>query len=446
MKQVVFASICRSTVFAVASVFFFSGSVGAQSTVQSNPEFTYGMLEHSRDLRKVQYFLEARRDGDVAAKGFTLGGALVAISDFQQSSDDSKFAYLMRHPTSNNQIGKRVSEVVLHSFQVGMTGTINSWLAAHVSLLYDPEQSFGSGTITDLNRNQIQLRKGYVLLGDLNKSPFYFSLGKMNTPFGQTGTVNSFTNSTMWHAFGGLVYGAQFGYMKNGLEVTAMAVQGGAQFRAANTPVGDSSNVPSQVNNFVLDANFTWDLGAENTLKVGASCQHGSAYNQSFPVTHFDAGVSSNPAVTGYGRLTLGDQVVIKGGYAQTLKEWPGTHNPTPPLDVFEASKVSSKDIGVSYVFDPEADIQWAISGEFSDFRAGPEGSPWERQNQYILGYSGLFNRSSKLFVELFRTEGYSPLNFISGSDPYAPFPPGTTHSKSDVITHGIVVGAQLAF
>jgi hypothetical protein len=250
----------------------------------------------------------------------------------------------------------------------------------------------------------------------------------------------------MWHAFGGLVYGAQFGYMKNGLEVTAMAVQGGAQFRAANTPVGDSSNVPSQVNNFVLDANFTWDLGAENTLKVGASCQHGSAYNQSFPVTHFDAGVSSNPAVTGYGRLTLGDQVVIKGGYAQTLKEWPGTHNPTPPLDVFEASKVSSKDIGVSYVFDPEADIQWAISGEFSDFRAGPEGSPWERQNQYILGYSGLFNRSSKLFVELFRTEGYSPLNFISGSDPYAPFPPGTTHSKSDVITHGIVVGAQLAF
>ncbi len=438
-----------STVFSVFAVIFLavsSQTTFAQAPILTNPTYSYTMLESSQDLKKTQLLLQERKEGHLPDQGLTIGGALIGIADFQQSSDDSKFAYLMRHPTSSNQIGKQVSEAVLHSFQIGLTGTVNSWMAAHAELLYNPEQSFGSGTITDLNRNQVQLRKGYILLGDLNKSPWFAALGKMDTPFGQTGSVNPFTNSTMWHAFGGLAYGAQIGFMKNGLEVTAMAVQGGAQFRAANTPVGDTTSVPSQLNNFVLDVNYAIDLGSENSLEIGVSYLHGSAYNQPFPVVHFQPGTFANPAVTGYGRLEIGKQLVVKGGYAQTLEAWPGTHNPTPPLDVFEASKVSSKDVGLSYTLNPEASILWTVSGEFSDFRSGPDGAPWERQNQYALGYSGLFNQSTKLFVEVFRTEGFAPLNFISGSDDFAPFPPGTTHSKSDVITHGIVIGGQLVF
>ena len=50
---------------------------------------------------------------------------------------------------------------------------------------------------------------------------------KMDAPFGQMGTVNPFTNSTMWHAFGGLGYGAQIGYDKGGLHAKIMLAQGG---------------------------------------------------------------------------------------------------------------------------------------------------------------------------------------------------------------------------
>jgi hypothetical protein len=46
--------------------------------------------------------------------------------------------------------------------------------------------------------------------------------------------------------------------------------------------------------------------------------------------------------------------------------------------------------------------------------------------------------------MELFKTEGYAPLNFISGSADDAHFPPGTTHSQRDVNTLGIVLGAQI--
>ena len=36
----------------------------------------------------------------------------------------------MRHPTANNQIGKDVSEAVIHSFQLSVTATINSWITS----------------------------------------------------------------------------------------------------------------------------------------------------------------------------------------------------------------------------------------------------------------------------------------------------------------------------
>jgi hypothetical protein len=57
-----------------------------------------------------------------------------------------------------------------------------------------------------------------------------------------------------------------------------------------------------------------------------------------------------------------------------------------------------------------------------------------------------MVNNSSKLFVELFRTDGYAPLNFISGSDPLAPFPPGETHSIRGAFSHGVVIGGQITF
>ena len=50
---------------------------------------------------------------------------------------------------------------------VVVSGAVNDWMTGHAEILYDPQQSFGQGTITDLNRNQLQLRKAYALFGDL---------------------------------------------------------------------------------------------------------------------------------------------------------------------------------------------------------------------------------------------------------------------------------------
>ena len=98
-------------------------------------------------------------------------------------------------------------------------------------------------------------------------------------------------------------------------------------------------------------------------------------------------------------------------------------------------------DIGAKYNFNIDGDYVYSISGEFSNFRAGADGSPWERQNQIVAGLSVQYKKASKIFVELFRTDGYAPLNFISGSDPFAP---GETNSLRSANSMGIVIGAQL--
>ncbi len=412
----------------------------SKGTIGINSSFSYKMLDPSQNLRKVNILLEERQKGALKDRSLTIGTSLISIFDYQRSNQDSKFAYLMRHPTSSNQIGKTVTEAVVHSFQISTTGAINNWITVHAELLYNPEQSFGQGTITTLTRNQIQLYKAFLVLGDLNKSPVYGAIGKMDAPFGQVGSVSPFSNSTTWHAFGGLGYGLQVGYRKAGIHAKFMAVQGGSQFRALSTPVGNGTNVPSKINNFVSDVNYTMSLGEETDLNVGGSFVFGSAYCHAYPVTHFNPCQDSNSAYAAYGKLNVGNKFVVQGSFSKTLKEWPGTFNPNPPLDVFEASKVSSFDIGAKYIFNPESNAVYTLSGEFSKFIAGPEGAPWERQNQFVLGFSGMINRSCNLFLEVFRTDGYVPLNFVSGGN----LAPGETHSTRDSFSHGVVLGGKV--
>lgn len=345
-------------------------------TVGFNSEFAYKMLDQNQDLRKINILLEAKKNGSVKNNSLIIGTSLISIFDYQHSNTDSKFGYLMRHPTSNNQIGKDVSDVLIFSFQLSVTATVNSWISTHAEIMYCPEQSFGSGTITSLGRNQLQLRKGFVLIGNLNAFPLYGALGKMDAPFGEMGSVSPFSNSSMWHAFAGLGYGAEIGFKKGGLHAKLMAVQGGAQFRAMHTPVGDG-DVPCKINNFVADLNYSFNISEDVNLLVGASYLKGSAYCQDFPVTHFGSCKENNPAYTYYGNLNIKNRLIVKGGFAKTTKVWKGTFNPNPPLDVFAASKVSSIDIGAKYDLNQSNKLKYSISGEFSNFKTGPEGAPW---------------------------------------------------------------------
>ena len=355
---------------------------GPAGYVRTGAGSSYAILDPTTHInRKQRQILELRRDGTLTPDSLYLQGAVTAVGNYQTSNRADRFGYLMRHPTASNQVGNEVSEAAIHSAQLGVTATTGDWITGHAVMLFDPEQSFGEGTNTDLERNQVQVRRAYVLFGNLDRTPLFASLGKMAIPFGLTDTVNPFTASTVWHAFGGLANGLAVGYASEGFDLTAMGIQVGSQFRAANVPVKDT-NVPSRTNNFALDASRTFRLGRQETLLLGGSYLHGSAYCQDFPVMHFMPCKDNNPAFDVYGRLVSGN-LTLKGEFARTFDVWPGTFNPGMPE--FAASDVTSFDIGARYFLERDDDPVY-LSAEFNRFTAGPDGAPWERQDQFVIG------------------------------------------------------------
>ncbi len=420
---------------------------GSENFVGTNPTYAYRVLDHAENVNtKPLVQLAALQEGELSDR-VTLSGQVTAIANYQWTDTPDKFGYLMRHPTSANQLGDHVSEAVLHSASLALTARVAPRLMAYAEFLYDPQQSFGSGTITALTRNQVQLRRGWVMYGDLDAMPVYALLGKMDIPFGLNDTVSPFTNSTNWHAFAGLAYGAQAGFVSGGLHLRGMLIQGGSQFRAANNPVLGTS-VPSRANNFAFDGRYTLELGGEgNALMVGASYQHGTAYCQGYPVFHFNPCADNNPGVAAYGRLTYGP-VTLLGEYATTTDEWAGTAVPDPrnPLSQFSAVEAQSFTFGGRVGFGEElASSQrraFALSAEFSKFISGEDGAPWERQNQIVLGGSWFAMPNVNLFGEFVHVDGFVPLNFLSGGN----FADGSTWSEQGVDTNVVLAGAQVAF
>ncbi len=407
--------------------------------------FSYDLLDPTTNInRKQRLILHRKQDGTLAPDRVLVQGALAALANVQSTNRSDKFGYLMRHPTAANQVGTTVSEAALHSVQLGLAATLGDWITANVEILYDPQQSFGAGINTVLERNQLQVRRGYALFGNLDRSPLFVSLGKMAVPFGLTDTVNPFTASTVWHAFGGLANGVKVGYSQAGVNLSVMGIQGGAQFRAANTAVKGTA-VPSRLNNFSFDASYSRDVRSDASVLAGASYQRGTAFCQEFPVVHFGPCADNNPAFDAYGRLVY-RKLTLKGEFVQTTREWPGTFNPDIPQ--FAASRVTSFDIGTRYRHEMVDD--WMdFSAEFSQFEAGPDGAPWERQEQLVLGVAWFVQRSAKLFFEYVRIAGYAPLNFISGGNlrnEMGELLLNRTHSDRSARSHVVLLGAGVAF
>ena len=418
---------------------------GAGGFLRTDPDFSYEILDPNTNRdRKQRLILHRRKDDTLRPDSAHVQGAVTAVANYQSSNRADKFAYVMRHPGAVNQVGDEVSEAAIHSAQLGFTALLGDWITGHAQVLYDPQQSFGKGTNTDLERNQLQMRRAYALFGNLDRSPVYASLGKMAIPFGLTDTVNPFSESNVSHAFGGLANGVTVGLASDDLNLSVMGVQGGAQFRAANAPVAGTT-ATSRLNNLAVDAHYSFDLGAEDTLLLGGSYLRGSAFCQDFPVVHFMPCRDNNPAVDVYGQLTTGD-LTLKVEFAETLDVWLGTFNPALPQ--FPASEVTSFDVGAKYRLHLDHGPV-DISAEFSRLETGPDGAPWERQDQLVLGVAWFARPSVKLFAEYVHVAGFAPLNFISGGsvrDENGNILPDRTVSDASARTDVFLVGVNAAF
>ena len=115
-----------------------SGSAAA-GFVRVDPKLGYEILDPTTNInRRQRLILERRKDGTLAPSGVHVQGAVTAIANYQSSNRDDRFGYLMRHPTSANQVGDTVSEATIHSVQFGLTGLLGDWVTANAEFLLHP--------------------------------------------------------------------------------------------------------------------------------------------------------------------------------------------------------------------------------------------------------------------------------------------------------------------
>ena len=124
------------------------------------------------------------------------------------------------------------------------------------------------------------------------------------------------------------------------------------------------------------------------------------------------------------------------------MKVWPGTFNPYIPE--FAAAKNKTFTVGARQSADVGLANNVDFSIEFSRFKAGPFGSPWEKQDQLVFGASYFVAPNLNLFAEAIRVEGWVPLNFLSGGNPGSVV--GTSWSSQTSTTNVLTLGIQAAF
>ncbi|MEN8678332.1 MAG: hypothetical protein ABF298_13230, partial [Alteriqipengyuania sp.] len=108
---------------------------GSENFVGTNAAYAYQMLDHAENVNtKPLVQLAALQSGELTDR-VTLSGGITAIANYQWATVDDKFGYLMRHPTSANQLGDNVSEVVLHSANLALTARLLPNVTGYAELL-----------------------------------------------------------------------------------------------------------------------------------------------------------------------------------------------------------------------------------------------------------------------------------------------------------------------
>lgn len=384
-------------------------SYQASSWLQLDTPLTDWMLDfQNRQTNKELSILQHRQGyGDQSPLVFAGAQARLSLL-FAATNTADKFPYLGRFPTDFS--GKSASDARLLQANAHMTAYVAPAVSVYGELLFSDVFTFG-----DFKQGSLQVRQAYAVLGDLNVSPFYLYLGKKNVGYGDFGTLSPFTQSVTWHYFAALAEGVGLGYHGNNLDVTVAAINGGRGIRL------NDSTKRGKLNN--MAANATWHYGerSDRQIQLGAGFLLGTIYDGNV-AEHLDTslfGSDYNSAWNINGRLDIG-RMTFAGELVSTTDPWPTT-----------SSVVSAFRTEAAYwVQRGSLPSFWSASWSAGD--QGPDGSEFEFNRQFVLGYSKQLNRNCRVSAEYVRSLGFAPLIAI------------TTVSDRDVKQDSLVLGMTL--
>ncbi len=165
--------------------------------------------------------------------------------------------------------GKYRSDINLVNTKIDIAAYINNWATAFLGINYDSNPS--SDNASRITNSRLFIEKGFLVIGNLDRSPFYVSLGQMYFPFGDFGSymisdpLTTFIGETNTR-------GISFGYHQEGDNAFYANVYGFQGDTSVGTFVPGAMSRPSngKINNFGVNVGHLSQVGHFNAdLRAG---------------------------------------------------------------------------------------------------------------------------------------------------------------------------------
>ncbi len=261
-------------------------NVGGVS-IRTNAAHTDRMLDWQENLTGKSITLLANRaNGVLQPNSLYLGGGIKGGLMYQRTDAPGQFPILSRFPFFSPSTDKEAGVFAINNAALAFTSTFGDWTTFYMQ----PEYSE-----TDFARDQdeMQLRKAFVVFGNLERSPFYAAFGRKTIDFGNFDSYNAFTHNEGAHYF--LAHSDQpvleLGFYKNGFKLTGSAFSAGRQLRVAYA--GEENNIGNYA--FNAEKEFRFGRNLDKSFSIGGGYLHDTIYRNNFTAHTFQGIQNGTP-------------------------------------------------------------------------------------------------------------------------------------------------------
>ncbi|MEP3890887.1 MAG: hypothetical protein ABJN69_10490 [Hellea sp.] len=261
-----------------------SANIGGVN-VRTNAHHTRDMLDWQENTTgKTMTLLANRANGTLKRNSLYLGGAFQGGFKYQKTSVDGQFPILSRFPFFSDSGDDEAGVFAIDHAALSFTSTFGDWTTVYLQPEYS-ETEYGR------DQDEFQLRKAFVVFGNLQKTPLYAAFGRKTIDFGNFDSYNAYTLNEGQHYFQAVSDQPvlEVGYYKNGLKLTASALSGGRQLRVALA--GEENNI----GNYAFNGEKEFLLSNGGAFTVGGGYLHDTIYRDNFTAHTFQGRQNGTP-------------------------------------------------------------------------------------------------------------------------------------------------------
>ena len=418
----------------------FALDFGSRASLRTNALHTRDMLDFQESTTsKTLLLLANRASGILEDDALYIGGHIEGGLKYQKTDVDGQFPLLSRFPFFSNRTDDEAGVFAVDRAALSFTSTFGDWTTVHLQPEYSETEYGGEG------QDELQLRKAFVVFGNLERSPFYAAFGRKTIDFGNFDSYNVFTHNEGAHYFHAVSDQPvlEVGYYNDGWKFSASAFSGGRQLRVA---FADEDN---NIANYAATAEKEFLLGdwgaGPGAFTLGGGYLHDTIYRDNFTAHTFQGRRTGTPpanliegrnsAVNAYAEYNspLLDALVE---YTTTLEPWGAAIPQTPdgvPLPQYLIDPAGSTTSFDNIDFDQNLEVlvaqlrvkpivmgrplsiaavgSWGTIGDEFETVSPVTGNElsWERNQQHALSLEYPISRHLDVGAEYVFNRGFIP-------------------------------------